>query len=358
LIKLAANADSKLAVDAARTLSIRLPDPALDSTNGFGGFPPFTREARRPLVRDSWDAKLAPSVRSLATNYLAHSEKTDVSVGAYMLQAVGTTNEAPAVRAALDRVLDSLVGQRRNPNDNILDQPEGIRELLGALNVLHSRGYTVDENGLSGQGAFLLYFTWLAGQPPPRPARWLELLNVFGENCRYPVRVAALNSIPDPVPDDCLAFVESRLADEDLGVVRTACAIAGRSGRKSLVKPLIEIIATEHHEWLLREATDAATKLGAGIELLDAWADRLSEESICGLALQNLDTIIERKDGSCLDRSGLTKTRGDRLALRRGWKDFLARHADDIRSGKKFNIDDPALTPALVGRPCNWGAPK
>src|SRR5207249_2714145 len=82
--------------------------------------------------------------------------------------------------------------------------------------------------------------------------------NVFGENCRFPVRVAALNSIPEPVPEQCIAFVKARLTDEDLGVCRAACTVAGKSGNKIFLKPLLEIIATEHHELLLREATDAA----------------------------------------------------------------------------------------------------
>jgi hypothetical protein len=42
LIGLATNSDPKLALAAAQTLTMRLPDPALKSTNGFGGFAPFT----------------------------------------------------------------------------------------------------------------------------------------------------------------------------------------------------------------------------------------------------------------------------------------------------------------------------
>jgi hypothetical protein len=358
LIELATNTNPKLALEAAKTLYMRLPDPSLDSTNGFGGFPPFARESRRQLVKNSWDERLAPAVRTLATNYLTHPEPADISAGAVMIQAVGTTNEAPAVRATLDRGLDSLVRPRRDPNDNILDQPESVRELLNAMNVLHSQGYTIGEDHLSGEGAFLLYFTWLANQPPPRPGRWLELLNVFGENCRYPVRVAALNSIPEPVPNECLAFVKARLVDDDLGVVRAACTVAGRSGDKDFLKPLLEIVATEHHEWLLREATDAARKLGARFDLLDVWADRLNEEHICLLALENLETIVERNPDSWLDQTGLTATRAARIALRAEWKAFLRDHAAELRQGKKFKENDPVLTPALIGRFRTTEAPK
>jgi hypothetical protein len=352
LIELATNGNPQLALEAAKTLAMRLPDPALESMNGFGGFPPFTKEARRQLVKNSWDPKLAPAVRSLATNYLARSETREIAAGAFMIEAVGTTNEARAVWAALDRVLDPLVQPRRDPKDNILDQPAGVRELLNAMKVLHSRGYTIEEDRVGGEGGFLLYFTWLADQPAPRPGRWLELLNVFGENCRYPIRVAALNSIPDPVPEDCMAFVKARLADDDLGVVRAACAVAARSGNANFLKPLLEIVATEHHEWLLREASAAAKKLGAGFDLVNAWADRLVEEHLYNLALDALQTVIEGLPGSWSGRTDLS--REERIALRNEWRRFLARHEDEIRRGKKFKMDDPALSKSLFGRARTW----
>jgi hypothetical protein len=356
LIGLATNSNSKLALEAAQTLTMRLPDPALESTNGFGGFPPFTKEARRKLAKNSWDAKLAPAVQSLATNYLARPENPEIAAGAFMIQAVGTTNEAPAVRSALDRALDPLVRGRRDPGDDILDQPEPVRQLLNAMTALRDRGYTFDEDHLSGDGAFLLYFSWLANKPPPRPERWLHVLEVFGENCRFPTRVAALNSIPETVPDDCIAFVKSRMADDDLGVVRAACTVAGRSGKKTFLKPLLEIIATEHHEWLLREATDAANKLGAGFDLQNIWADRLAEEHLYGLALDSLQTVIEGLPGGSTGRTDLT--RGERIELRNQWKTFLTKHADELRSGKKFKVDDPALTPALFGHARTWQLPN
>src|SRR5262249_21984025 len=83
LIDLATSANSKVALEAAKTLTMRLPDPDLDSTNGFQGFPPFTRETRRLMARTSWDASLVPAVRSLAANYLMRSEMADIATGAF-----------------------------------------------------------------------------------------------------------------------------------------------------------------------------------------------------------------------------------------------------------------------------------
>ena len=265
LMGLATNSDPKLALAAAQTLTLRLPDPALDSTNGFGGFAPFTKQVRRELVKNSWDSNLTSQVRSLATNLLARPDSDETSAGAFMLKAVGTTNEAPAVVAAMDRALDSLVNPRRDPKDDILDLPQPLRELINAMNVLHGKGYTLQEGALNGEAQILLYFNWLGDQPGPRSDQWLEMVKAFGPNSRYPTRMAVLNSIPKPLPGNCVEFVKSRLADDDLGVCRTACSIAGMSGNKVFLQPLLDIVATEQQEWLLREATDAANKLGAGL---------------------------------------------------------------------------------------------
>lgn len=356
LIRLATNSDSKLALGATKALTMRLPDPALDDTNGFSGFPPFTKEVRRQLVQRSWKPELAPAVRSLATNFLARSGSDEVAAGACMVQAVGTPAEAAAVVAAMDGALNPTVNPRQDPKDNILDQPRPLRELISAMSALHGKGYMLQDGALNGEAQILLYFTWLADQPPPRSEHWLEMVQAFGPNSRFPTRVAILNSIPQPLPESCLEFVKSRLSDPDLGVCRTACTIAGKSGNKVFLKPLLEIIATEHHEWLLREATDAATRLGAGFDLYDTWAQRLAEEQLYGLALDSLQTLIEGLPGGWSGRTDLT--RSERIELRNQWRNFLARHADEIRSGKRFKLADPALTPELFGRARSWQLPN
>jgi hypothetical protein len=371
LIELAANSNTNVALEAATALNLRLPDPALESATGPRGFGPYAKEARLRLVTNSWDAKFAPAVRSLATKFLARSQTGEITAGAAMVQAVGTPAEAAAVISAMGRALGPMGGPRHDPKDNIQDQPQPLRELISAMDVLHKKGFTLQEgegatkltavpgvewdrqgitrieSALTGEAELLLYFTWLANAPGPRSDRWLDLVKAYGPSTRFPTRAAILNSIPQPMPDPCTAFVESRLEDTDFGVCRAACAVAGESGRKVFLKPLLDIIATEHHELLLREATQAAKRLGAGFELLDVWADRLSEEGLCGPALDNLQTVIEGLPGNS---SGVGVTRSERIDLRNQWKAFLAIHANEIRAGKKFKLDDPALTPALFGR--------
>ena len=355
LIALAGSTDTNLSLAAAMTLNTRLPDPEFEGKlPGRGPFRFDHRESRRRLAARSWDAKFSGDVRALAVKFLKRSDTPAIGSGAFMIQAVGTTNEAPAVMAALDRVLEPLVNPRRNPTDNIFNVPEPIPELRRALQSLESRGFTSGKNP-SGQAELFEYFSELAGKPAPRPSEWLRMLEVFGENCRYPTREAALHSIPQPVPPECYALIKSRLTDQDLGVCRVACKVAGETGKREFRKPLLEIIATENHDWLLREASNACFALGGGYELLTAWADRLGDEHLYPLALDNLAEVLEGLPGGWSTCSGLT--RQERLELRRQWQMFLATHADELRQGKRFKVDDPAIKPALFGRARSWQFP-
>ena len=114
----------------------------------------------------------------------------------------------------------------------------------------------------------------------------------------------------------------------------------------------MDIVATEHHEWLLREASSATENLGAGFALLETWADRLAEAGLYPLALDSLQTVLEVPTGSYSGRTDLS--RDERLKLREAWKEFLAQHGEEIRAGKRFKPSDPAVTPALVGRARSW----
>jgi hypothetical protein len=349
LIELAGADDTKLAMDAALTLNNRLPDPEFNKDLPPRG--PFrfdALEARRQLAAKSWDDKFAQRVRSLAVRFLGMKETRAIGCGAFMIQAVGTSAEASIVIAALDRVLDPMVTPRHGPKDNILNYPESIPELLRAMRSLHSRGFTLDPGALSGNAQIMLWFEWLANEPGPRPPRWLEMSEAFGDGSHFPLNEAVVRSIPNPMPPECSKLVERALANRDYGVCRAACEVAGKSGRKEFIKPLLEIIATEPHEWLLRAAGEAASSLGARYDVLEIWADRLGDETLYPLALDNLQTVFEGLPHAWSGRTDLS--RDERLELRRQWKTFLTAHAEDLRVGKKLRLTDPEVPPALFGR--------
>ncbi len=310
--------------------------------------------ARRRLVARSWKPEFTPAVRALATNLLTLSDPALVALGALILRDVGTPDDAQPLFEALDRALAPLHSPRTKPDDTIRDFPQPVRELIEALNMLRARGFSLGE-GLSGSGQILFNFISLADTPLPRPDSWRQQLESHGTSGKYPLRVAALRSIPVPPPPECASFILRALEDPDLGVARSACTLAGQSGDPQFIQPLLDIVSTEHHEWLLREASGAATLLNAGFPLLDAWADRLNEDKLGYTAFDTLVSVMDFPNHSSSGRSDLP--RAERLALRRAWKEFLALHEQDLRAGKRFSTNDPAISTNLFGRARCWNFP-
>jgi len=148
------------------------------------------------------------------------------------------------------------------------------------------------------------------------------------------------------MPAECAKFIEGALQNGDYGVCRAACEVAGKSGRKEFIKPLLEIIATEPHESLMRTAASAASQLGAGYDLLEACAGRLEDENLYPIALDYLQSIFDGlPDGWS---GGNAPNRTERLDLRKTWQTFLADHAADLRAGKKLKLADSAIPPAIA----------
>lgn len=357
LIRLAQVPDKETALRAANMLNSRLPYPE----SHYIPTPPASPNEPRLSIRGrfverAWDDKLVPQVRRLAAKLLAGDDLPTVAAAAFMIISVGTKEDAPAVLAAINKARNPTFGNRTDPKDNILNMPQPIRELLRAMDALRTRGYSLGDH-VSGDAEILLYFHILRNDPPPRPRRYRQFLEAFGTSSWFPIREAAVRSIPKTVPPEYRSFVMERLEDEDLGVCRAACTAAGMSKDTRFVKPLLDIIATEQHRWLLREAGNAAHDLlyGTSLDLLEVWADRLADADIYPIALDFLQNVLDGPSGNYSGRTDLS--RAERLQLRKAWKEFLALHGDEIRAGKRFKLSDPAVTPALVGRARSWRLP-
>ena len=94
---------------------------------------------------------------------------------------------------------------------------------------------------------------------------------------------------------------------------------------------------------------------GMSLDLLEVWADRLADADVYPIALDFLQNVLDGPSGNYSGRTDLS--RAERLQLRKAWKEFLARYADEIRAGKRFKLSDPAVTSALVGRARSWRLP-
>jgi len=357
LIELAGAPDGNVALKAATTLNARLPYPK----SHYVWRPPGSTEPpkltiRGRLVERAWDKKLVPRARRLAAKLLANEDRQITAAGAFMITCVGTKEDAPAVLAAINQARNPTHRNRTEPKDNILDTPQPVRELLQAMDALRTRGYALGE-GISGEAEILLHFHMLRDDASPRPKRYRQHLLAFGTSSWPPIRVAAVYSLPKEVPPEYRPFLLERLEDKDLGVCLAACVVVGKSGDAQFVQPLLDLIATERHEWLLRGATTAAESLMGGpkLPLLELWVEKLDDARLYPDALDVLQKLFSGLPGSWGGRTDLSRT--ERRQLRKAWQAFLALHADEIRAGKRFKLSDPAVASALVGRARSWQLP-
>jgi hypothetical protein len=119
-----------------------------------------------------------------------------------------------------------------------------------------------------------------AGKPVPDPLRF--------DVSRWPVREAAVRALPTPLSEQWAPKLRAALNDADYGVVKAACEVAGASGHKEFAEPLVEIVAAEQNPRLLDAAAGAAEKLGAGIELTEAWIGQLAHSATWNTAFHHL----------------------------------------------------------------------
>jgi len=271
-----------------------------------------------------------------------------------MIEAVGTSKEAPAVEAAIARGLSATRTVRDGLNADLLNEPEPLPELYRAMQMLHQRGYEMGSD-LKGEAQAYVYFRWLAGQPGPRPPEWSKRFEAFRGDDSFAVREAALRSIPQAIPEDVVPAVMSGLTDRDPGVQRAACEVARKSGDAQFVKPLLHIIATGSHKWLLREATNAMYALKARYELYQAWVARMPEGAMLDYAFDALQSIVANHPFAGSRPGNVTES--ERLAIQKAWQTFLAKHEQELRDGKKFELGSVEITPDLYGRAQRFAMP-
>lgn len=348
LLRLAEHADAKVAEKAIEALLMRLPLPRpLAPEHAASGWMWWQKERQR-RASTCWSADdLGAATRGLAARLLAREETELIAAGAQILEAVGTVEDGREIKTALARALQPWPKPRRQPADNVLDLPPPFRTLQLAAAALRERGFRVGPQ-LSGDAEILLYFWQLADPNVPRETEWEQTLDAFFITNRWPLREAAVRALPEPVPAKWKEKLLAALQDEDLAVQRAACEAAGKSGDSHFRRTLIELVATENHPWVLRAAGEAARKLGAGVDLLAAWAERLGDAEIFPIALDYLQTVSAATISGSSGRTDLS--RAERLAVREAWRTFLVAHANALAAGKRFEVGDAALKPELFGR--------
>jgi hypothetical protein len=341
LLRLAGHADEPVAAEANRVLARRLPYDT-NQRNVFGG--EEARRERERFFKATWSDELKPSALEVATRLLVRKEPNLADAGGKILASLGGVDSGRDLTAALAKVLEPLPKPRRGAED-FLELPEPFGSFRTAAAALRKQGW---RPAIQGDAGILLYFWEMADSSVPRRENWQQHLDAWFDVSRWPVREAAVRALPQPLPDEWVPKLRAALNDQDYGVVKAACEIAGASGRKELAQPLVEIVAAEQNPWLLNAADDAAGKLGAGVELTDAWIGQLANPATSDTAFRHL---IDRVCEGVSEWSGRTDlTRSERLALREAWRAFLAKHRDALATGRRFALGGPELKPEMFAR--------
>jgi hypothetical protein len=346
LIRLARDEDGEFALSAAQTLDSRLPDPQLNGE--LPGRNPFLNdrlEARRWLVKQSWRPRLADDVAELARKFLARKDQEGVEVGGFMLQCVGRSEDLPHLTRALDQEIAAAA--KLPPEEGVYPRPRGAcRELLRAAQAIGARGIKEPlETDTAGQA--VVFLCAIGASDKFRPEGWeTRYARLMQHETAY-VREVALDNLPAPAPDSMFKLLPGLITDKDVDVQIAACHVAEKTKRRELKEPVLKALAAAREEWLFNAASNAAHALDADWEQIEILVSRLDEEGMTKLCLSYLVSAVVEDAGS---RSGPSDkwTAEDSKACKARWAKFLQEHGKELKTGRRFKRDDPAITPDLL----------
>lgn len=267
------------------------------------------------------------------------------------IQAQGDTSHAKPLLDATQAALAGPWEIRSGKGANVLDAPSPLGTLIQAIDSLRARGWRVGSNSGGGSAVILAKFREIADPKMPRPADDSSKQTVLAFIDANPptFRQNAILAIPTPITDDRFekALLKA-LEDKDWGVLRSACEVAGKSGRKSLIRPLCQIVESTHETFVQAAASSSAQALGARIELWDAWCEVITDQdfmysAIGQLASGTLDLSSNSGGGSS------NFTREQRFAIRDAWRAFLTKNRERLTRGERIPLNDPSVIPALTG---------
>lgn len=345
LIKLMEPTNPEVALAAVETLTARLPDPeAADWVASRGTFYlDGWRRRRLELAQTGWKEDFAPAVREHA-RHLLRTDNHRIALAALMLESIGEKEDQANVIAAIDRALEGSQ-PRRDVRDNILGPPAPVPALLRAARMLAKRGAPVPADPAS-PGQVAIYLDAIATHANYRPQGWQSRCAQWATHPVPAIRAMAVGALPTSLPPEMSAILVKSFTDEDLGVQMAACDLAAKTKDPAFSKPVLALVSTARHEWVVNYAHNAAVAIGARAEACEIWAARLTEPDMLIPAITRLASIVEH-GGSSVNSN---VARDEVLAIQRQWQAFLTAHKRDVASGKVYQIGDPDLAPELFGR--------
>lgn len=267
-----------------------------------------------------WLPEASEPLRLSAGKLLRSTNVSHVSTGAAIIEALGASEDGALVLEALSPVLNQWQ-LRKKPEDNILNSPGAGDALIAALAGLRERGYRAPRSG--GLNTIMARFLELGDPKIPRGDGWEQTLEAFFTENPPMLREAAVRALPKPPTGKWEKLLMGALSDQDRGVMRDACTVAGESQNPVFSEPLANIVRTERHEWVVREASVALTNIGAYWAATDAWIERLADEKLYKDALRFLAERLQHPKGH--GSGGRTDMpREARVTMREKWQRFFS----------------------------------
>src|SRR6185436_6870763 len=120
---------------------------------------------------------------------------------------------------------------------------------------------------------------------------------------------------------------------------------------------LAQIVETMHATFVQGAAHNAAVALGARTELWAAWCEVITDKEKMHDAVTHLlmGTIALPQSNGWGGNGNFT--REQRFAIRDAWRGFLAKHHGVLAKGGRVPMDDPSITPLLIGANFNPDQP-
>lgn len=305
-----------------------------------------------------WDPKYREPLLKSALALLRSSDATAVELGASFIAAQGDASHAAPLLEATQTALNGPWEIRSGKGANVLGPPPPLRVLIQAIDALRDRGWSLGPNTNGGSAVILAQFRELADPKLPRPAsdRWKQTVIAFSDANPPTFRQNAILAIPTPVPDEFEPVLMKALEDKDWGVLRSACEVAGKSGRASFIRPLCQIVETTHETFVQSAASSSAQALGARVDLWNAWCEVVTDQDFMSEAVRQLALgTLDISSGSSGGNSNFT--REQRFTIRDAWRDFIRKNNGRLARGEHVPTDDPTVTPSLTGCDINPQSP-
>lgn len=314
LFRMLKDADRHLVPRVIASLCDRLPDPPGVMRPGREN-PIQFEDADPKLVRQSWRDDFAAPARRLARELLTDEDSTNIRCGAYILEAVGTANDMPALVAVLNKLVPVVEATK---------PPQYIGEIAPIRVASSELGYAIE--ALAGRGVepiadprtpgdILHVILALKQRKDFRPSGWEKRCLDWIEHSTPYLREAVLFNSPRPIPESLVG--------------------AYRSGVQ-------QVIASTKEQTVIHIAVQFALDVKIPVdEILGMLVGRLDSnepQMYVNLSLCLRDLLESGKHDHPFADCTRVPNAKEIAKMKAAWKQFLKEHGQAIRQGKHFDL--------------------